>query len=151
MSGSSESSWTGEAPGQTSISYPAHQPAYSEQNVPQEQDALLLHGPRQQYKIHRNYPVPQLADDNEVLVKAVVIGLNPIDWKAPDYNFGIPDFPFISGRELSGTICRVSPAGSSVSVGDRVIAISTDYRDYRKSAYQNYVVALDYNVVRVPR
>lgn len=83
MSGSSESSWTGEAPGQTSISYPAHQPAYSEQNVPQEQDALLLHGPRQQYKIHRNYPVPQLADDNEVLVKAVVIGLNPIDWKAP--------------------------------------------------------------------
>ncbi len=29
--------------------------------------------------------------------------------------------------------------------------ISTDYRDLRKAAYQEYVVAFDYNTVRLPR
>ncbi|UNI22951.1 hypothetical protein JDV02_008794 [Purpureocillium takamizusanense] len=152
MSGASESSWAGEAGGKPIIiPVPKDQRAYWEQNVPQQQDALLLHGPGQAYRLHRNHSVPQLVGDNEVLVKAAVIGLNPIDWKAPDYNFGISEFPFMSGRELSGTICCVNAAGSRVLVGDRVIAISTDYRDYRKSAYQLYVVASDYNVVRVPR
>lgn len=32
----------------------------------------------------------------------------------------------------------------------QVAAISTDYRDIRKGAYQQYVVALDYNMVRLP-
>jgi NADPH:quinone reductase-like Zn-dependent oxidoreductase len=32
----------------------------------------------------------------------------------------------------------------------QVVAISTDYRDQRKGAYQEYVVAPDYNVVRLP-
>lgn len=31
-----------------------------------------------------------------------------------------------------------------------MIAISTDYRDLRKAAYQEYVVSFDYNVVRLP-
>lgn len=31
-----------------------------------------------------------------------------------------------------------------------MIAISTDYRDLRKGAYQQYVVSLDYNLVRLP-
>jgi len=32
----------------------------------------------------------------------------------------------------------------------QVLAISTDYRDLRKAAYQEYVVAFDYNTVRLP-
>ncbi|KAJ6442493.1 enolase C-terminal domain-like protein [Purpureocillium lavendulum] len=119
--------------------------------VPEVQDALLLHGPGQQYQIHKKHPVPRLVEETEVLVKTTAIGLNPIDWKAPDYNFGIPSFPFISGRELSGTVCQVNAAGSRFSIGDQVIAISTDYRDYRKSAYQQYVLALEYNLVRIPK
>lgn len=31
-----------------------------------------------------------------------------------------------------------------------MIAISTDYRDLRKAAYQEFVVSFDYNVVRLP-
>ena len=31
-----------------------------------------------------------------------------------------------------------------------MIVISTDYRDLRKAAYQQYAVALDYNVARIP-
>jgi NADPH:quinone reductase-like Zn-dependent oxidoreductase len=32
----------------------------------------------------------------------------------------------------------------------QVLVISTDYRDLRKAAYQQYVVAPDYNTVRLP-
>lgn len=32
----------------------------------------------------------------------------------------------------------------------QVMAISTDYRDSRKAAYQQYVVASDFNVCRLP-
>lgn len=31
-----------------------------------------------------------------------------------------------------------------------MLAISTDYRDLRKAAYQEYAVALDYNTVKLP-
>lgn len=34
--------------------------------------------------------------------------------------------------------------------GDKVIVVSTDYRDLRKAAYQQYVVATDFNAARLP-
>ncbi|CAN8101275.1 unnamed protein product [Discula destructiva] len=118
--------------------------------VPETQSILLLYGPRQPYKVVDNYPVPELKNEHEILVKTCAIGLNPIDWKAPDYNFAIPELPYISGRESSGDICRVLDASSRLKNGDRVIAISTDYRDPRKAAYQEYVVTFDFNAVRLP-
>ncbi|PSR87429.1 chaperonin 10-like protein [Coniella lustricola] len=118
--------------------------------VPETQRILLLHGPRQPYKLVEDYPVPKLQGDAEVLVKTNTIGLNPIDWKAPDYNFAIPELPYISGRELSGDICQISSESSRFKIGDRVIAISTDYRDPRKAAYQSYAVSFDFNTVRLP-
>jgi NADPH:quinone reductase-like Zn-dependent oxidoreductase len=43
------------------------------------------------------------------------------------------------------------PAKSGrLRAGDKVISISTDYRDLRKAAYQQYAVAFDYNVVKLP-
>ncbi|KAK4226297.1 chaperonin 10-like protein [Podospora fimiseda] len=118
---------------------------------PETQNVLLLHAARQPYEYTENYPVPKLENDHEVLVRAQAIGLNPIDWKAPDFNFAIPELPYISGRELSGEIVQLSPTISPrLKLKDRVLAISTDYRDLRKAAYQEYVVAFDYNTVRLP-
>ncbi|KAM3552573.1 hypothetical protein ARSEF4850_007323 [Beauveria asiatica] len=133
------------------------------------QCALLLHGPRQRYTLVRNHPIPALDGAAEILVQTEVIGLNPIDWKSPqahpradkhaskltavqrsDFNFGIPHFPFLAGRELVGTVCK-SHAASRFRPGERVIVISTDYRDARKAAYQEFVVAPSYNVVKLPR
>ncbi|KAI6354321.1 hypothetical protein MCOR25_008675 [Pyricularia grisea] len=105
--------------------------------VPELQTVLLLHQPRQPYTVTPDYPVPELRDDAEVLIRVHTIGLNPLDWKAPDFNFAIPELPYISGREFSGSIAKV-------------IAISTDYRDKRKAAYQEYAIASDFNVVRIP-
>ncbi|KAK3997821.1 chaperonin 10-like protein [Cladorrhinum sp. PSN332] len=123
---------------------------------PETQNVLLLHAARQPYEFTENYPVPKLENDHEVLVRAQAIGLNPIDWKAPDFNFAIPELPYISGRELAGEVVQLSntttgtPAASRLKLNDRVLAISTDYRDLRKAAYQEYVVAFDYNTVRLP-
>ncbi|KAK3385966.1 chaperonin 10-like protein [Podospora didyma] len=119
--------------------------------TPETQTVLLLHAARQPYQLTEGYSVPQLQDEHEVLVRTQAIGLNPIDWKAPDFNFAIPELPYISGRELAGEVVKIPGKASRLQSRDRVLVISTDYRDLRKAAYQEYVVAFDYNTVRLPR
>lgn len=51
--------------------------------VPPSQTVFLLHGPREEYRIVDDFPVPTLISIDEVLIKTKAIGLNPIDWKAP--------------------------------------------------------------------
>ncbi|KAF7561526.1 hypothetical protein G7046_g2594 [Stylonectria norvegica] len=105
-------------------------------HIPATQTVLLLHGVRQQYQVTDGYAIPSTTHDHELLVRSSTIGLNPIDWKSPDFGFGIPELPYISGREATGVV---------------VIVISTDYRDLRKATYQQFVVASDFNVVRIPK
>ncbi|KAK3317531.1 chaperonin 10-like protein [Cercophora scortea] len=118
--------------------------------TPETQTVLLLHAARQPYQLTENYPVPQVQGEHEVLVRTQAIGLNPIDWKAPDFNFAIPELPYISGRELAGEVVQRPNEKSRLKARDRVLVISTDYRDLRKATYQEYVVAFDYNTVRLP-
>jgi len=47
------------------------------------QDVLLLHGVKQRYMHTKEQPIPTLKNDREMLVAVEVVGLNPIDWKAP--------------------------------------------------------------------
>ncbi|TVY59719.1 Trans-enoyl reductase lepG [Lachnellula suecica] len=118
-------------------------------NVP-HQDVLLLHGPKQKYEHTKKQPIPVLENEREMLVEVEVVGLNPIDWKAPDFGFGLPDLPCISGRDLAGKVVRSPRAKSRFDVGDSVMAISTDYRDSRKSAYQQFAAVSDFNACRLP-
>lgn len=60
-----------------------HLPNEGKPYIPASQTALLLYGAKQPYRIVGDYPVPHPQNDQEVLVKTLVIGLNPIDWKAP--------------------------------------------------------------------
>ncbi|KAJ9145401.1 Zinc-binding dehydrogenase [Pleurostoma richardsiae] len=119
--------------------------------VPETQTVLLLHAPKERYQVTQDFPVPEFSHDRELLVRTRAIGLNPIDWKAPDFNFGIPELPYISGRELSGDVVKLNKGASRLSPGDKVLVISTDYRDLRKGAYQEYVVSWDFNAVRIPQ
>ncbi|KAM7190165.1 GroES (chaperonin 10)-like protein [Rhypophila sp. PSN 637] len=118
--------------------------------TPETQRVLLLHAAKQPYQLTERYAVPSLQGQHEVLVRTQAIGLNPIDWKAPDFNFAIPELPYISGRELAGEVVQRPNSSSRLKARDRVLVISTDYRDLRKAAYQEYVVAFDYNTVRLP-
>ncbi|KAF5021800.1 hypothetical protein F66182_6175 [Fusarium sp. NRRL 66182] len=119
--------------------------------LPSSQTVLLLHGLRQPYQVTSGYTIPDTHHDHELLVRTNTIGLNPIDWKSPDYGFAIPELPYISGREAAGTVVRAPQSQSRIRNGDKVIVISTDYRDLRKATYQQYVVAADFNVVRIPK
>ncbi|KAH7130175.1 chaperonin 10-like protein [Dendryphion nanum] len=119
--------------------------------VPDTQSALLLHAIRQPYEYSSAYSLPTTRHDHELLVKVIAAGLNPIDWKAPDYNFGIPTLPYVSGRELVGTIIQPpSTPNSRLRAGDVVIIPSTDYRDLRKAAFQEYAIASSFNTIRLP-
>ena len=50
-----------------------------------QQDVLLLHGPGKRYSLERQKEIPALKNDREILVQVLAIGLNPVDWKGPDY------------------------------------------------------------------
>ena len=47
------------------------------------QEVLFLHAPKQRYEHTKQQPIPDLKTDREMLVEVQVVGLNPIDWKAP--------------------------------------------------------------------
>ncbi len=48
-----------------------------------------------EYEIRHDFPIPALGD-NEVMIRSHYVGLNPIDWKSVDYNFCLPEFPWVS-------------------------------------------------------
>ncbi|KAL1885679.1 hypothetical protein Plec18167_001174 [Paecilomyces lecythidis] len=115
-----------------------------------KQNVLLLHAAREKYKLIEDHAIPTLIHNGEILVKVLAIGLNPIDWKAPAFNFGIPALPWINGRDFAGVVVQVSNESSRVRAGDIVLVPSTDYRDIRKAAFQEYAVATHYNAARIP-
>ena len=81
----------------------------------------------------------------------IAVGLNPIDWKGPDYNFGLPSLPWINGRDLAGVVVKAHRNLRRIRVGDVILSPSTDYRDIRKAAFQEFVVSTEHNCARVPR
>ncbi|KAG5365856.1 hypothetical protein CJU89_0254 [Yarrowia sp. B02] len=87
---------------------------------------------------------------DEVLVRNKVIGLNPIDWKAVRYGFGVYSFPWINGRESAGIVESVGESVTRVSPGDEVIVTSTSYRDNRTSTFQQYTIAKGDNLIKKP-
>jgi hypothetical protein len=105
-----------------------------------QQDLLLLHGPRQKYTLEKAKEIPELRGDDEILVQTLAIGLNPVDWKGADYGFSQPSYPWINGRDFAGIVVKAPRKESRIKQGDIVFGPSTDYRDVRKAAYQEYVV-----------
>jgi NADPH:quinone reductase-like Zn-dependent oxidoreductase len=66
------------------------------------------------------------------------------------FNIGIPNLPWVCGRDLAGTVICESSCSSRLRIGDRVLVPSTDYRDSRKAAFQEYAIATYYNAARIP-
>ncbi|EME42431.1 hypothetical protein DOTSEDRAFT_45964 [Dothistroma septosporum NZE10] len=118
--------------------------------VPSRQKALLLQDLRQPFELQQEYAVPQVKAPEELLIKVRTIGLNPIDWKSVDYGFGIPVLPYVSGRDFAGVVVKGPLSKSHIQEGDVILCPSTDYRDLRKAAYQQYAVASDSTVCRLP-
>jgi hypothetical protein len=63
---------------------------------------------------------PEFKNEDEVIIKSVAVGLNPIDWKSVDFNFCLPEFPWITGREMAGVVEKVGANVKDIKVGDKV-------------------------------
>ncbi|KAK4613630.1 Trans-enoyl reductase [Fulvia fulva] len=118
--------------------------------IPSHQKALLLHELRQPF-VKQDHAVPQINGPEEILIEVQAIGLNPIDWKSVDYGFGIPVLPYVSGRDFAGVVVKAPLSKSHIQEGDTILCPSTDYRDLRKAAYQEYAIASHSTVCRLPR
>ncbi|KAM0748093.1 GroES-like protein [Meredithblackwellia eburnea MCA 4105] len=127
----------------------AHQTSQPD-NLSTKQRALLLRAPKQRYELVHDHPLPALKAAHEVLIRIEAIGLNPIDWKSADFGFGLPTLPAVNGRDLSGIVVRKGTAVTRFEVGDKVFGPSTQYRDYRTSAFQQYAVASEFCLAAVP-
>jgi hypothetical protein len=86
---------------------------------PSTQTALLVTADRS-YCLDSSFPVPQELGTNEVTIRNRAVGLNHIDWKSVEWNFCLPNFPWVTGREMAGIVERVGPDVSKVKVGDAV-------------------------------
>lgn len=87
--------------------------------IPQQQKALILHDVKTPYVLTRQHAVPEIQNGNELLVRIVSVGLNPIDWKSVDYGFGIPNLPYVAGRDFAGIVVK-APRHSHIREGDTV-------------------------------
>jgi hypothetical protein len=47
------------------------------------------------YELRDDYAVPQLENEDEIMIRSCAVGLNPIDWKSVSYNFCLPQFPWV--------------------------------------------------------
>jgi hypothetical protein len=80
----------------------------------------LLVVAKRQYKLVDDCAYPALANEREVVVRPMAVGLNPIDWMSVDYNFCLPSFPWITGRECAGVVDHIGSEVKNVKVGDLV-------------------------------
>jgi NADPH:quinone reductase-like Zn-dependent oxidoreductase len=74
---------------------------------------------KRQYAILES-PFPTLSHEKEVIIRTMAVGLNPIDWKSVDYNFCMPGFPWVNGREMAGIVEHVGSEVDHVQIGQRV-------------------------------
>jgi len=68
--------------------------------------------------------------ENQVLIKIVAVGINPIDWKVREGFKNVP-LPFIPGVEASGLIYKVGQNNKGFEIGQAVYgAIDQSYAEY---------------------
>jgi hypothetical protein len=103
----------------TETLYPSLIPEFLPKQPSRTNAALIVAGKRQ-YQYHLSYPFPQLQNEREVIIRTEAVGLNPIDWKSVDYNFCLPEFPWITGREMSGVVEEIGSEVTIFRVGQRV-------------------------------
>lgn len=117
-------------------------------------DALLVRSCSQgwslSFELSPTQPIPRPSHPDEILIRNEAVGLNPVDWKSVSYNFGIPAFPWILGRDIAGTI--IQPPSNNAEgwkVGDRVWTCA-DSREKSAGGYQRFSVHKKGTLARIP-
>ena len=77
-------------------------------------------------------PEPQA---NEVLVRVLAAGVNPVDWKLTSGAYMPIEFPYIPGRDIAGIVEAVGPGVTEFQPGQAVFGQSAH------GGYAEYVAA----------
>ncbi|OAL27836.1 hypothetical protein AYO20_09689 [Fonsecaea nubica] len=113
-------------------------------NVPETMLEALVHSTGK-VSIHRT-DLPQ-PDGNEVLIEVFAAGMNPKDWKVPQF---FPSFDGTNqGDDIAGVVRKVGSAVIKFKPGDRVAA----YHDMRRpggGAYADYAIAPEHATFHIP-
>ncbi|KFA55434.1 hypothetical protein S40293_08907 [Stachybotrys chartarum IBT 40293] len=134
-------------PSATSTSQISDDTTSTSEIKPKTHRALVV-AKKGEYEVRDDFPMPFVGED-DVMINCKYVGLNPIDWKSVEYNFCIVAFPWVTGREMSGTVVRVGNAVTGFKAGDKVWT-STYYKDVRAGCFQENVVVPSHTVLRVP-
>lgn len=87
--------------------------------LPKVNRALAVVG-KGRYEVLESCQFPSLNHESEVIIRTRAVGLNPIDYKSMDFNFCLPEFPWITGREMAGIVENVGSNVVNLKVGQRV-------------------------------
>ncbi len=82
--------------------------------------------------------------ENEVLVRVIAAGVNPVDTYVRSGNFGTPTLPVIPGRDIAGVIEQVGPGVTKFKKGDAI------YGNVNNGGYAEYAVAAEKNIALKP-
>lgn len=108
--------------------------------MPTNHAAYLMAKQAPQLEVHESpYVEPE---ENQILVKATAVAVNPVDWKIQDYGMFFEKFPNILGCDTAGTVVSTGPGVSGFSKGDRVFGhnMSLATGNQAQAAYQEYVI-----------
>ncbi len=99
--------------------------------------------------VHEDAPMPEAAAD-EVLIRVVAAGVNPVDWKVRAGHLRDwlqHQLPLIPGWDVSGTVAAKGTGISGFKEGDEVFGMLDLTRD---GAYAEYAVARAADMARKP-
>ena len=99
--------------------------------------------------VSSDVPIPDLRDDDMILVHNQAVGLNPTDFKMPA---AFPSPGAVDGADFAGNVIRVGPNVTKWRVGDRVFGAvqGANPQNHEAGAFQEYVSTYAREVLRIP-
>ena len=82
--------------------------------------------------------------ENEILVRVIAAGVNPVDTYVRSGKFGPPALPVIPGRDIAGIVEDTGPGATKFKKGDAV------YGNVNNGGYAEYAVAAEKNIALKP-
>ncbi|CAF0955666.1 unnamed protein product, partial [Didymodactylos carnosus] len=122
----------------------------SADSIPKKQKCLSwVKADAQPFKLTDSAPVVQPTDlsEKEVLIQNYVAGLNPVDWKMAENNWGHIKLPSVTGYDISGKVVSVGNSVKQFKVGDEVFGMLSLKTG---GGFQQYSVADEGNIVKKP-
>ncbi|TVY19982.1 Dehydrogenase orsE [Lachnellula arida] len=96
-------------------------------------------------------PTPN-PSENEVVIKVAYAAVNPTDWIMQDQPYAHPQYPFIIGVDVSGTVAQLGSAVTRFEIGQRVIGHCDSLLTLKatNAGFQHYTTCREILISEVP-